>query len=70
MTTPYAVRGSARADARRACPHCGATPVTRTTVSWYPELDYLTCEACKAVWTIPSERERKAPPKKKGEDGE
>ena len=30
--------------------------MTRTTVPWYPELEYLTCENCKAVWTIQRQR--------------
>jgi len=52
MSSPYAARGSVPPDVRSTCPHCGATPVTRSTVPWYPELEYLTCESCKAMWTV------------------
>jgi hypothetical protein len=37
---------------RSKCPRCGSMTISPLTVPWYPELEYLVCDACRAVWSI------------------
>ena len=57
MAVQYDARGSAPPEVRPKCPYCGSSAIRTITVPWYRELEYLTCENCKCIWTV----ERKPP---------
>jgi transposase-like protein len=57
MTGQNEARASAKPEVRPKCPYCGSRAIRTMTVPWYRELQYLTCDSCKCIWTI----ERKPP---------
>jgi formate dehydrogenase maturation protein FdhE len=58
MAVQYEARGSTPPEVRSKCPYCGSSAIRTMDVTWYRELEYLTCDKCKSIWTV----ERKPPP--------
>jgi formate dehydrogenase maturation protein FdhE len=58
MAVQHEVRGSAPPEVRPKCPYCGSSAIRTMTVTWYRELEYLTCDTCNSLWTV----ERKPQP--------
>ena len=58
MAVEHEVRGSAPPEVRPKCPYCGSNAIRTMTVTWYRELEYLTCDKCNSIWTV----ERKPQP--------
>jgi CheY-like chemotaxis protein len=46
---------------RRTCPRCASEHIRTIPVSWYPELEYLSCGQCQHVWTIERTPEQSRP---------
>ena len=61
MSVHHEVRGSAPPEVRPKCPHCGSSEIRTMTVPWYPELEYLTCDSCKCIWTVKRKPPRDGP---------
>lgn len=52
MSTHHVRPDGLRSGARPTCPHCGSQTIRTIPVPWYPELEYLSCDACHHVWTV------------------
>jgi len=45
--------GGAPPGSRPTCPKCGSDTIQTIEVPWYAELEYLSCDKCQYVWTVP-----------------
>ena len=57
-TWQSATKRAAAPEVRPKCPYCGSSAIRTMTVPWYRELEYLTCDSCKSIWTIQRKPQR------------